>query len=289
MLVASQGGVEIVVDDAERARIGVVDAPLLRREPVLDELVLDAFVRERARGVEAERLEIAGQHLHGGDAAGLDRFDELGARRERKIRPAPQAEPLGVGEIVDRGGSRRRDIEHARIGKRVLEPQAGAALLRRLLIAALAVAAAGVLHGVALVEHDHAVEVAAEPVDDLLHARRLRLALGRAQRRVGGEEDALVEADRRALRKAGQRRDEQALLAERRPVALGVLDQLVGLRDPDGAAAALEPVVEQDAGDLAALAGAGAVAQHPAAPEADGALCAVGRGRDRVEGRVHGP
>ena len=98
-----------------------------------------------------------------------------------------------------------------------------------------------------------------------------------------------VEADRRALRKAGQRRDEQPLLAERRPVALGILDQLVGLRDPDGAAAALEPVVEQDAGDLAALAGAGAVAEHPAAPEADGALGAVGRGRDRVEGLVHVP
>ena len=90
---------------------------LLRREPVLDQLVFDAFVRERARGVEAERLEIAGQHLHGGDAAGLDRLDELGARRERKIRPAPQAEPLGIGEIVDRGGARRRDIEHAGVGQ----------------------------------------------------------------------------------------------------------------------------------------------------------------------------
>ena len=196
--------VEIVVDDAERARIGVVDAPLLRREPVFEQLVFDAFIGERARGVEAERLEIAGQHLHGGDAAGLDRLDELGARRERKIRAAPQAEPLGVGEIVDGGGSRRRDIEHARVGQRVLEPQARAALLRRLLIAALGLAAAGVLHGVALVEDDHAVEVAAEPVDDLLHARRLRLALGRAQRRVGGEEDALVEADRACPARSGR-------------------------------------------------------------------------------------
>ena len=89
--------------------------------------------------------------------------------------------------------------------------------------------------------------------------------------------------------KAGERRDEQPLLAERRPVALGVLDQLVGLRHPDGAAAALEPVVEQDAGDLAALAGAGAVAEHPAAPEAHGVLGAVGRGRDRVEGLVDVP
>ena len=109
------------MDDAERARIGVVDARLLGREPVLDELVCDALIGERARGVEAERLEIAGQHLHGGDAAAFDRFDELGARREGKIRPAPQAETLRIGEIVDRGGAGRRDIEHARIGKRVLQ------------------------------------------------------------------------------------------------------------------------------------------------------------------------
>ena len=78
-----------------------------------------------------------------------------------------------------------------------------------------------------------------------------------------------TEADRGALGEARQRRDQQPLLAERRPVALGILDQLVGFRDPDGAAAALEPVVEQDAGDLAALARAGAIAEHPAAPETD--------------------
>ena len=52
------------------------------------------------------------------------------------------------------------------------------------------------------------------------------------------------------------------------------------------AAAALQPVVEQDAGDLAALAGAGAVAQKPAAAEADGILGIVGRGRDDIEGLV---
>ena len=54
-------------------------------------------------------------------------------------------------------------------------------------------------------------------------------------------------------------------------------------------AAALQPVVEQDAGDLAALAGAGAVAEKPAAAEADGVFGVVGRGRDDVEGLVHRP
>ena len=96
-----------------------------------------------------------------------------------------------------------------------------------------------------------------------------------------------LEADRRALPEAGERHDQQALLAERRPVALGVLDQLVGLRHPHGPAPALEPVVEDDARDLPALAGAGAVAQEPAAAKAHGVRRAVGCGRDDVEGLVH--
>jgi hypothetical protein len=39
------GGFEIVMDDLERAGIGVVDANLLGRERVLDQLVFDAFSR----------------------------------------------------------------------------------------------------------------------------------------------------------------------------------------------------------------------------------------------------
>ena len=94
----------------------------------------------------------------------------------------------------------------------------------------------------------------AQPFDDLLDARNLLVALVGAQRGVGRKKDAFRQPDRRALAEARQRRDQQPLHAERRPVALGVLDQLVGLADPDRAAAALEPVVEQDAGDLTALA-----------------------------------
>ena len=69
--------------------------------------------------------------------------------------------------------------------------------------------------------------------------------------------------------KARQRRDEEPLLTERRPVALGILNQLVGLRYPNGTAAALQPVVEQNAGNLPALAGTGAITEEPAAAEAD--------------------
>ena len=78
-------------------------------------------------------------------------------------------------------------------------------------------------------------------------------------------------------------------MPERRPVALSILDQLVGLRDPHCAAAALQPVVEQDARDLAALAGAGAVAQHPAAPEAHRVLGIIGCRRDDIEGLIDHP
>ena len=52
------------------------------------------------------------------------------------------------------------------------------------------------------------------------------------------------------------------------PVAAGVFEQLVGLRQPQRPHAALEAVVKDDGGDLAPLAGAGAVTQHPAAPKA---------------------
>ena len=51
------------------------------------------------------------------------------------------------------------------------------------------------------------------------------------------------------------------------PVAARVFQQLVGGGQPQGPAAAAQPVVEDDGGDLATLAAAGAVAQHPAAPE----------------------
>ncbi len=51
------------------------------RELVLDQLVFDAIIGERPCRIEAERPQIAGQHLHGRHAAGLDRLDEFGAGR----------------------------------------------------------------------------------------------------------------------------------------------------------------------------------------------------------------
>ena len=167
-------------------------------------------------------------------------------------------------------------------GQGVLQAKAGAALLRCRLVAAFALAARGILHGVRLVEDDHAVEIGAQPFHDLFDPRSLhRPARVGAQRGIGGEQDALLQPDRRALAEARQRRHQKPFHAERRPVALGVLDQLVGLADPDRAAAALQPVVEQDAGDLTALARAGAVAEKPAAPELHGILGIVDAPRRR--------
>ena len=69
------------------------------------------------------------------------------------------------------------------------------------------------------------------------------------------------------LAELAQRDDVGLAAADRGPVAAGVLQQLVGGGQPQGPAAAAQPVVEDDGGDLAALAATGAVAQHPAAPE----------------------
>jgi len=62
-------------------------------------------------------------------AAGLDRLDKFGAGGEREIITAPKPEPLGVGEVVHRGGAGRRDVEDAGVWQRVLQAQAGAALI----------------------------------------------------------------------------------------------------------------------------------------------------------------
>ena len=172
--------------------------------------------------------------------------------------------------------------------QRMLQAQSGLALLRWFLFAAFALVAGGIRHGMGFVEDDDAIKAASKPVDDLLHAARL-VALGlRAQGRVGGKEDSFVERDRRTLAEARQGHDVGAVAADRGPIAFGVLDQFVGFGNPDRAFAALKPIVENDGGDLAALAGAGAVAEKPAAPKTHG-IRGIGRcGRHEVVGFVDG-
>ena len=169
-----------------------------------------------------------------------------------------------------------------------MQPQARAALLRSGLFAALAFVADGVGHGVRLVEDDDAVEIRSQPVDDLRETRGFQrpvaaLTLVRAQRRIGREQNSLGELDRRSLLEARLRHDLKLFLAQRRPVALRVLEQLVGFRNPQRLAAALEPIVQDDAGNLAALSGAGAVAEIKAAAEAHCFFGVVRGDRNEVE------
>ena len=170
-------GIEMVVNDGECSGIGIVDAALLAAEPVLDQFVFDAIIGERPCGIEAERPQVAGQHLHGRHAPGLDRLDEFGPRAEREVFAAPEAEPLCIGEIMDRGGAGRGDIDHARVRQGALEPQARASLLRGGDIAAFSLAAAGILHGMAFVEDDDSIEIGAQPIHDLPHPRNLLAAV----------------------------------------------------------------------------------------------------------------
>ena len=109
-------GGEVVVDDLEGVGIGIVDADLLVGQFVLEQVVFDAVIGERTRRIEAERFEVAGEHLHRRDAAVLDRRDELGTVGEGKILAAPDAEALRIGKVLDRGRAGGRDIDDAGVG-----------------------------------------------------------------------------------------------------------------------------------------------------------------------------
>lgn len=156
------------MDDGEGPGIGVVDAGLLGRQLVLDQLVFDAGEREGTGGVEAERAQIAREHFHGRDATALDRFDKLGACPEREILAAPEAETLGIGKIMHRGRAGGRHIDDAGLRQRMLQAKAGPTLLGRGDVSAFALAASRVGHRMRLVENDHSVELRTQPLDDLL-------------------------------------------------------------------------------------------------------------------------
>ncbi len=126
-----------------------------------------------------------------------------------------------------------------------------------------------------LVEDDHPIEVGAQPVHDLLQPRGA-VGPGRLpQGSVGRVEDAAVHADGVGLLPGGLWGDVRGRPADRDPVAAGVLQERVVLRQPHGPGAALGQVVGDHAGDLPALAAAGPVAEEEALAKAHGAIVVI--------------
>ena len=85
-----QGVLDVGVDDLEGSGVGIVDAPLLVRERVLQDVDLDPVIGERAGLVEAEGLQVARHHFHRRDPARLHGGDEVGAGSRRRSRRMPR-------------------------------------------------------------------------------------------------------------------------------------------------------------------------------------------------------
>src|SRR5690606_32333 len=115
-----------------------------------------------------------------------------------------------------------------------------------------------------LVEYDHAVEVIARPGEDLVEAGRIVSA--RTQGRVSHEENALSHGDGAAEFPGSQRLDVDRQTTKRSPVAPGIFQQRFILRNPDMAAFPAHPAIENDAGNLSALAGARSIPKEIALP-----------------------
>jgi len=182
------------VDDLVGISVAVVDRDLGGRQLMDQHLVFDPGIGEGPREIEPKRLQVAGNHLHGGDAPGLHRGDKFCPRHEGEISRAPETEARSIGKIANDRRPGGRDIEYAGVGHGVLQREARKALLRGLFVAAVGLFAGGIGHGVAFIKSDDPVEPLAEPGGHLLEAGSLALTFSRAQRGVGNEEDALGQA-----------------------------------------------------------------------------------------------
>src|SRR3546814_12941461 len=99
-----------------------------------------------------------------------------------------------------------------------------------------AFAAGDTRHFVRLVEYHHAVEIIADPVEDLLKASTLVPPVG-AERRISEEEHTLGRTYGRAQLPLIEMLDVERETADRGPVATCVLQQCLGLGYPDVLAA----------------------------------------------------
>ncbi len=166
-----QGGAQVLVDQLVGVGPGVPDLDVVAGQHMAQRLIFHPVERQRPGDVEAERLQFAGDQLHDRHAALLDGVHEGVAGVERRLRPAPQAQTGGIGQVLGRGRTRGADIHHPCIGQPVLQGQARHPLLGGLLGSTTTLAAARrVGHGVGFVKGDHPVEVGAQPADDLVEA-----------------------------------------------------------------------------------------------------------------------
>ena len=276
-------GAQVGMNDRPGVGIGIVDRDLRVAQAVFEQLVLDPGKRQRAGGVEPQSFQVARDQLHGRDPALADLCDERISGSKCGLR-APQPEPGGVGEVVDVRRPGRRGIEHPGAWEQVLQANPGDPLLGALDLAPAALAARSVGHRVRFVEHDHPGKLLACPGEQLVEPGRIDAP--RTQRGVGHEHDAFVHRHGSAELPLRERLDIEREPAERGPVAARVFEQRFVLRDPQMAAFALEPAVEDHARDLAPLARPGAVAEE--VPHPVGRTLRAGRKRaalvDRGEG-----
>src|SRR3546814_2136174 len=93
------------------------------------------------------------------------------------------------------------------------------------------------------------------PYTTLFRSEARCVASARTQRRIGHEEDSVAHRDGGAQLPGRQRLDVDREAAKRSPVAPGIFEQRLVLRNPDMAAFPAHPAVENDARNLTALTG----------------------------------
>src|SRR3546814_426582 len=142
----------------------------------------------------------------------------------------------GISEIVDVRRAGCRHVQGAGARQQVLQAHAGDALIGAVPGAETAFAAGDTRHFVRLVEYHHAVEIIADPVEDLLKASTLVPPVG-AERRISEEEHTLGRTYGRAQLPLIEMLDVERETADRGPVATCVLQQCLGLGYPDVLAA----------------------------------------------------
>ena len=91
---------QVRVDDRPAVGVGIVDRNLVGCQAMFEDFIFDTGERQRPCGIEAERLEVASDQFHRGNAASADVGDEFLAVRKRGFR-TPQAKPGCVGQVVD--------------------------------------------------------------------------------------------------------------------------------------------------------------------------------------------